>query len=138
MKYLLDTNIISELSKPRPQTRVLEWFSSVADEDLYLSVLTVGELRAGIESKFAAGDKRGAARLSSWLQGLQSEYSDRILPIDLETAEEWGRMMALDRNHAIDALLAATARRHGLTLVTRNLRHVASRAALTHNPFTGA
>ncbi len=135
MKYLLDTNVISELIKPRPQTRVLEWFSSVADEDLYLSVVTVGELRAGIEGKLASGDRRAAVRLDSWLRGLQSQYSERIVPIDLETAEEWGKMMALDRNYAIDALLAATAKRHGLTLVTRNVKHVASRPVVTYNPF---
>ncbi len=137
MKYLLDTNVISELSKPRPQARVLEWFSSVDDEDVYLSVVTVGELRAGIESKLASGDRRASARLDSWLRGLVSDYSERILAIDVETAEEWGRMMALDRNHAIDALLAATARRHGLTLVTRNVKHVAMRPVATYNPFGG-
>ncbi len=137
MKYLLDTNVISELSKPRPQARVAQWFTSVPDEDLYLSVLTVGELRAGVESKLAAGDERASARLDAWLRGLQSEYSERILSVDVDTAEEWGRMMAQDRNHAIDALLAAAAKRHGLTLVTRNVKHIASRRVLTFDPFAG-
>ncbi len=120
MSYLLDTNVVSELARARPEPRVLSWFAGVADEALYLSVLTLGELRNGVESM-----PRGARRerLRNWLEhDLPGWFDDRLLPVDAAIADRWGRLTASAGRHlpAIDSLLAATALQHDLRVVTRN------------------
>ncbi len=136
MSFLLDTNIISELRKgPRTNAGVAAWFEAATDDELHLSVVVVGELRQGFE-RVRARDPRSANHLERWLEGLVESYADRILPVDLEVAELWGRLNVPDPLPVIDGLLAATAVAHGLTLVTRNIRDVRRTGAVTVNPFT--
>ena len=138
MTYLLDTNVLSELRKGRRcNPRVAAWFSGVADADLCLSVLVVGEIRRGIEAIRRRNGARAAA-LDQWLARLVRDHGERILPVDRRVAEEWGRLTAARAASVVDALLAATARVHGLTLVTRNVRDVQWTGVSCVNPFTPA
>ena len=135
MSYLLDSNIVSELRKrDRADAGVRGWLMSVDDFDLYLSVLTIGEIRRGIESVLRR-DRPRALVLNRWFHALVVDYETRLLPIDREIAEEWGRMNVTATLPVIDGLLAATARVHGLTLVTRNTRDVARTGVTCLNPF---
>ena len=122
MRFLLDTNLLSELVRRKPDAGVLRWFQAGPEEALHLSVLTLGELRCGIE-----GVKDGTRRekLRVWLErDLAERFSDRLLPITPAVADRWGRLVAeVGRSvPAIDSLLAATALTHGLRIVTRNVR----------------
>jgi predicted nucleic acid-binding protein len=122
MSYLLDTNVLSELVRRKPDARVLRWFEGTPEETLHLSVLSVGELRCGIE---AAKDGARRERLRVWLErDLADRFSDRLLSITPAVADRWGRLLAeVGRGvPAIDSLLAATALAHGLRMVTRNVR----------------
>lgn len=136
MSYLVDTNVISEVRKPRADRGVTTWFSSVNAMDLYLSVLVVGEIRMGVE-RLRRRDPAQAGVYEAWLGRLEHDYGDHVLPVTVEVAEEWGRMNVPDPVSTIDGLLAATARVHGLTLVTRNVSDVASTGVRLLNPFTG-
>lgn len=136
MSYLLDSNIVSELRKrERADVGVRQWLAGVDDAELFLSVLTVGELRRGIESIHRRHRARALA-LNRWFHALVTEYEERILLVDQKVAEEWGRMNAVATLPAIDSLLAATAHVHGLTLVTRNTKDVARTGVPYLNPFT--
>jgi len=136
VSFLLDTNVISELRKgQRADRAVIDWFSTVAEADLFLSVLVMGELRQGIE-RVRRRDPSSAQALERWLMVLMSAYSDRILAIDSRIAELWGRLNVPDPLPAVDGLLAATAMAHDMTLVTRNARHVAGTGVRLYNPFT--
>lgn len=120
MSYLLDTNVISELTRLNPDSRALGWFQAVPDSSLFLSVLALGEIRKGIET-LDDGPRQEALRL--WLeQELPEWFEDRLLPIDAAVADRWGRLMAtMGRTvPAVDSLMAATALHHGLRVVTRN------------------
>src|SRR5207249_3825768 len=108
--------------------------SSVADEEMYLSVLVVGEIRRGIDV-IRRRDARKAAALEHWLRRLIVDHGERLLPIDLAIADEWGRLSAARSSPVIDTLLAATARVHGLTLATRNVRDIAWTGVSFVNPF---
>jgi toxin FitB len=135
VSFLLDTNVISELRKAsRCDPAVAGWFSGVADGEVFLSVLTIGEIRKGIES-IRRRDPASAGTLDRWLQDVISENKERILPVDLRVAEEWGRMNVPDPLPVIDGLLAATARVHGLTLVTRNAKDMARAGIPCLDPF---
>ncbi len=135
MSYLLDTNIISELRKgERANSNVAAWFAGIADEEVFLSVLTIGEIRRGIES-VRRRDPDSAAALDRWLALLTEAYADRILSVDRAVAEEWGRMNVPDPLPVVDGLLAATARVLGLTLVTRNVADVKGTGAQLLDPF---
>lgn len=138
MSYLLDTNVISELRKgERADANVASWFADLADEEIFLSVLTIGELRRGIESvRRRAPDS--AAALDRWLALVSEAHGDRILPIDRAIAEEWGRMNVPDPLPVVDGLLAATARVLGLVLVTRNVADIADTGVELLNPFAGS
>ncbi|HWO99217.1 MAG TPA: type II toxin-antitoxin system VapC family toxin [Methylococcus sp.] len=119
--FLLDTNVISELRRKQPEPRVLQWFEQVADDKLHLSVLTIGEIRRGIERLTDPAQQR---RLTDWLEGtLLPWLGSRLLPVSLAVAERWGRLCGAAARPlpTIDSLLAATALEHGLILVTRNL-----------------
>ena len=135
MSYLLDTNVISELRKgKRAEPRVSNWFDGLADQEIYLSVLTIGEIRRGVES-VRRRDPDSATALESWLARVAETHRDRILPVDRAIAEEWGRMSVPDPLPVVDGLLAATAKVVGLTLVTRNVAHVEATGVELLNPF---
>lgn len=135
MRVLLDTNVVSELRKGRRANRAVQaWLAGVGDEDIYLSVLVVGELRRGTEL-LRRRDSRQAMALEQWLDRLMTDHADRILGIDLAVAEVWGRLTAARPASVVDALLAATAHVHGLTLVTRNVKDVAWTGVPCVNPF---
>jgi predicted nucleic acid-binding protein len=135
VNYLVDTNVISELRKGENcHPSVAQWFRSLADANIFLSVLTIGELRRGVES-IQRRDAASAARLNAWLQKIVAQHGDRILPVDLEAAEQWGQLNVPDPRPVIDGLLAATALSRGMTLVTRNIKDIESTGVSYFNPF---
>ncbi|MFU8815653.1 MAG: type II toxin-antitoxin system VapC family toxin [Pseudomonadales bacterium] len=137
MSLLIDTNIISEVRKgQRCDPNVASWYASVADADLYLSVLVLGEIRKGIE-RARPRDPARAERLEAWLEEVAAAFGDRVMPIDHAVADEWGRMSAIRPVSVIDGLLAATAKAHRMTLVTRNAIDVEGLGARVLNPFEG-
>lgn len=120
MKYLIDTNVISELIKIKPDQNVIQWFEVVPNEHIYLSVLSLGEIRKGIDQVV---DETKKEKLRLWLEHqLPAWFRERILPIDIEVADRWGRLLAQMKRSmpAIDSLIAATALHFDLGLVTRN------------------
>ena len=135
MNYLIDTNIISEVRKgDRCDRRVAAWYASIADEDLFLSTLVLGEIRKGVElARMRDPDK--ASALERWLGQVRAAFGGRVLGIDNAVADQWGRISAIRALPVVDGLLAATAITNGLTLVTRNDRDVAGLGAAVLNPF---
>lgn len=139
MKVLLDTCTLAELRKPKPDAGVVAAVSATLDENLFLSVVSVGEILKGI-GLLAAGKKRND--LTSWLTALEAQFSERILPIDVETGKIWGELTARARKkgliiHAADGLIAATALRHGLHVVTRNEGDFKATGVRILNPWQG-
>ena len=135
MSYLLDTNVLSELRKRTPNTGVVEWFSQRPASTLFLSVLTLGELRKGVEG---VKDATRRMALLDWLDAdLPAFFTGRILSVDAPVADRWGRMLAVVGRPvpAIDSLLAATAIHHGLSLVSRNVRDLADLGLDVINPW---
>ncbi len=132
--FLPDTNIFSELRKPNPNAGVMRWFQEVADDQLFLSVLVLGELRHGAALK-RRRDPASGAHLVAWIDRVEALYRARILRIDRRVARIWAELGVPDPIPPIDALLAATAICHDLTLVTRNTRDVARSGARVLNPF---
>lgn len=135
MSYLVDTNVLSELRRKQPDPHVVHWFSARPAGTLYLSVLTLGEIRKGVE---ALSDQNRRLPLLDWLEiDLPAFFEGRILPVDGAVAEVWGRMQAKAGRPlpAIDSLLAATALHHGLMLVTRNVRDMDGLGATLINPW---
>ena len=118
MTFLLDTNVISEIRRGR-DPNVAAWASEATDAELFLSVLTLGEIRKGIE-RLRRRDSDQAEVFAAWLEQLRDQFADRILPVDDRVAEEWGRLNAPAERKTVDSLIAATARLHDLTVVTRN------------------
>ena len=138
MSLLLDTNVISELRKgPRANPHVVAWFMGVAEEEIHLSVLAVGELRRGVE-RLRERDARQAGALERWLRQVVRDHAERILPVDYRVAEHWGRLTAMRSGSVIDTLMAATAQVFNLVLVTRNVKHVAWTGVSCLNPFDPA
>jgi toxin FitB len=137
LSYLVDTNVISELRKgERADSAVQAWFASVADEEIFLSVLTIGEIRQGVE-RIRRRDPAAATALDRWLDRVVDMHRDRLVPVDRLVAEEWGRMNVPDPLPVIDGLLAATAKITGLTLATRNVSDVERTGVDLVNPFEG-
>ena len=135
MSYLIDTNIISEVRKgSRCDPQVSAWYASIADEDIFLSTLVLGEIRKGVEL-VRPRDTGKAAVLERWLREVESAFDGRVLGIDNTVSDQWGRMSALRPVPVIDGLLAATALTYGLTLVTRNDRDIAGLGVTVLNPF---
>ncbi len=138
MSYLIDTNIISEVRKgARCDAHVSAWYASVADDELFLSTLVLGEIRKGVEL-VRPRDSAKAEALERWLREVEAAFNGRVLGIDNAVSDQWGRMSAVRPLPAIDGLLAATALTNGLTLVTRNDRDVAGLGATVFNPFKSA
>jgi predicted nucleic acid-binding protein len=135
MAYLLDTNVISDIQRPRPNGGVLAWFGRVKSSELYLSVLTMAEVRRGIELVRPRNAARASA-LEVWLTSLAGAYAARTIGIDYEIADTWGRVDAIPQIPKIDGLLAATALVRGWTIVTRNVADFDRTGVLTLNPFT--
>ncbi|MYH57457.1 MAG: type II toxin-antitoxin system VapC family toxin [Boseongicola sp. SB0675_bin_26] len=135
MSFLIDTNIISEVRKGgRCDADVAAWWRGVAEDDLRLSPLVLGEIRKGVELA-RRHDPRKARALESRLADVNSGFRDRVLPVDAAVVEQWGRMNAIRSVPVVDALLAATAKVHELTLVTRNAADVAGLDVDVLNPF---
>ena len=133
--FLLDTNVLSELRKgARVDVNVQRWLASVDEDLIFLSVLVTGEIRRGIEA-IRKRDPRAATALERWLDNLMQAYSDRVLPVDAATADEWGRLDARGSLPVVDGLLAATAQVHDLTFVTRNVKDVIATGIDVLDPF---
>ena len=133
---LMDTNIISEIRKGRRcDAAVAEWYAGVAEGELYLSVLVLGEIRKGAELARRRRDYAQADALESWLQTVTERFAERILPVDAATALTWGRLTALRPLPVIDGLLAATALTQDMILATRNLADFQGLGMQLFNPF---
>ncbi|MFE6645274.1 type II toxin-antitoxin system VapC family toxin [Nocardioides sp. NPDC057772] len=136
MRYLIDTNVVSELRKKRPDPAVIEWVNGLGPDEVHLSVLTVGELRAGAARLAARGDEIAAQALTVWIEGLVEQYDDQVLPVTAAVADRWGELNSVRPLPAVDSLLAATALEHGLTVSTRNAKDFASTGVDVYNPFS--
>ncbi len=137
MSYLLDTNVVSEIRKRKPDPQVLAWWDSAAPSSLFISVLSLGDIRMGIE-RLRRKDEQQAAMLDAWLAHLRTAYADRIVPVDAEASDEWARLNVPDPLPTVDGLLAATAKVRGWVLVTRNTSDLAGRGVELLNPWTPA
>lgn len=139
MSFLLDTNVISEGAKPRPDEGVMGWLASIDEEQLHLSIVSLAELRHGIE-RLAAGRRKSA--LDLWLTDeLPARFESRLVPVDAGTADAWGRIVAAAQTAgrpigAMDAFIAATAKQHELTLVTRNIVDFEATGIHLFNPWS--
>ncbi len=139
--FLLDTNVLSELTRPEPDPHVVKWLDSVDESLLYLSVLTLGEIRKGL-SMLTSGRRRSL--LEAWLDTeLAARFAARVLPIDSSVADRWGRLAGEAQTRGtplpvIDGLLAATALHHELTVVSRNVRDFAHQGLTSLNPWDAA
>ena len=140
MSYLLDTNVVSEWVKPRPNPNVIAWLTDTDEEEIFLSVCTLAELRFGI-ALMPAGKRRDS--LDAWLRGdLPARFEGRVIQIDSRVADVWGTLHARARKagrsiDVMDGLIAATAGVHGMTVVTRDAAHFAAAGASIFNPWTG-
>ncbi len=134
MSFLLDTNVVSETRKRTPDRNVLAWFDDTDQQDLHISVLTIGELTKGIARR-RHRDPRSAAGLEHWLRGIEELFSDRVIPIDASIATAWGNLDAGRPLPVIDSLLAATAKVRGFTLVTRNVKDIEPTGVPCINPW---
>ncbi len=136
--YLIDTNVLSEVRKKKNVNKgVLQFFELAVKEKnkVYLSVITIGELRRGVELIRHRGDAHQADQLEKWLGIILTEYSDCILELDEDTAQLWGKLRSPHHEHVIDKQIAATAMIHGLTVVTRNTKDFLKTGAKVLNPF---
>ena len=137
MSYLLDTNIICEIRKGSGcNQQVAKWSAAIDADDIYLSVLVIGEIRKGIE-RARLKDATKARAVERWLETVLESFNGHIVPIDRAIAEEWGRMSAKRPVPTVDALLAATAKVRGMTLVTRDLTAITDLGADIIDPFRG-
>jgi toxin FitB len=134
--YLLDTTFISETRKIRADTGVMAFLAAADTAGLFLSVLTLGELRKGVEAKRRT-DSTIAASLGAWVDGIETTFADRVLPVDAAAARMWGELSARRSLPVVDTLIAATAITRGLTLVTRNTRDVAATGVPLVDPWQG-
>ena len=136
MTYLLDTNVLSETRKRQPAAGVAGWIAATPPERLHVSVLTLSEIEQGIARTRGRGDWQQASALDGWLREVEAGFEDRVLPVTLSVAAAWGRQQYAQPLPVIDALIAATARVHGMTVVTRNVKHFELAGVQVLNPFT--
>jgi predicted nucleic acid-binding protein len=137
LRVLLDTCVLSELRRPKGDAGVRRAVQAIDSDSLFVSVLSIGEIAKGIA---ILKDNKNKRELQEWLQALERFYADRILPIDLETSHTWGELTATAQKSgkiipASDGLIAATARRHGLSVMTRNTEHFEPTGVLVVNPW---
>jgi predicted nucleic acid-binding protein len=131
--YLLDTNVVSELRKPKPHGAVIAWIQSVPDDQLFISALTLGELQAGAE-RTRRQDQEKADAIEAWIDRLSEAYE--VIPMDASMFREWARLMERKSDQLLeDAMIAATARVRGLIVATRNVRDFRTLAVEVFNPF---
>ncbi len=135
--YLFDTNVLSELRRPRPDPRVLAFYDALDDACMFTSVMALGELRRGAELKLRK-DVLGGAALVRWIEAVETSFADRVIGIDREVARLWGRLSALRPRPVVDTLLAATAIVHGMTLVTRNVADMKDTGVALIDPWGAA
>ncbi|MDR3069065.1 MAG: type II toxin-antitoxin system VapC family toxin [Cellulomonas sp.] len=135
--YLLDTNVLSEPTKPRPDPGLTAWAQSAVPEECCLSVLSLAEIMRGLERLESRGITAKAARLRVWMAQVQEDYDDRILPITSAVAQAWAGLPVSRTLPDFDSLLAATAVVHGLTVVTRNVKDFEGTGVPCLDPFTG-
>jgi predicted nucleic acid-binding protein len=136
--YLLDTNLVSELRKrDRANPGVTRFIGRLAEQEApaYISVITIGELRRGVELIRRRSDQAQALTLEAWLQSLLDDYADNMLDFGRDEAQVWGRLRVPQPENALDKQIAATALTYDLTLVTRNVRDFTATGARLHNPF---
>lgn len=132
-KYLLDTNVVSEVRKPKPHGAVVNWLKNLRDEQVFVSAVTLGELQTGVE-RARRQDPHKAAKIETWIDQLESSY--QVLPMDAICFREWGRLMHRKPDHLIeDGMIAATARVHNLTVATRNEGDFNQFDVAAFNPF---
>lgn len=136
MTYLLDTNVLSETRKRQPARGVADWIAATPPSRMHVSVLTMGEIEQGIARVRGRGDQEQAAALERWLRDVETGFEDRVLPVTLQIAVAWGRQQYAQPLPVIDALIAATARVHGMTVVTRNVKDFELAGVTVLNPFT--
>jgi predicted nucleic acid-binding protein len=135
-RYLLDTNVVSELRKRQRNEKVVAWVTGLPDDVAFISVVTVGEIAKGIaKRRRTTATARDADALQAWLEGLLALHADRVLPIDVAVATRWGRLCDEHPQLATDMLLAATALERGLTVATRNVAHFSVAGVPAINPF---
>ena len=132
--YLLDTDVLSALRRQQRHTSVMRWVSTQRSSNLHVSVISLGEIERGI-ARAGHREPRFARLLAEWLDGLIKFYAGRILPIDLRAARRWGSVSQAIGHRGVDLLIAATALEHGLTVVTRNVRHFEPAGVPVLNPF---
>jgi len=137
VSYLLDTNVLSETRKRRSSPAVRAWIASAPADLLHVSVLSLGEIERGISRIRDRGDTPQAATLERWLREVEAGFGERIVPVTLRIAEDWGRRRQAQPVPVIDALIAATARVHGWTVVTRNAKDFQRAGVQVINPFAG-
>jgi predicted nucleic acid-binding protein len=134
--YLLDTNVLSETRKRQPEAAVVDWIAATPADRLHVSVLTLGEIAQGIASIRGRGDGQQASTMERWLRDVEVGFEDRILPVTLPVAVAWGRQQYAQPLPVIAALIAATARVHDMTVVTRNVKDFELAGVQVLNPFT--
>jgi predicted nucleic acid-binding protein len=132
--YLIDTVVLSELRKPNRDAHLTAWIKKQRTSDLFLSVVTIGEIERGIVLQ-RTKDPIFAVALASWLDRILALYSERVLPFDLRVARRWGQLSATLGNDSADLMISATALEHGLTVVTRNVSDFESTGVAIFNPF---
>jgi toxin FitB len=135
--YLLDTNVLSETRKRQPAPGVGEWIAATPPDRLYVSVLTLGEIEQGIVRIRGRGDHQQASALQHWLREVEAGFAERIIPVTVRIAGEWGRRQSEQPVPVIDALIAATAKVYGWIVVTRNAKDFERAGVQVLNPFTG-
>ncbi|MGH3716563.1 MAG: type II toxin-antitoxin system VapC family toxin [Micromonosporaceae bacterium] len=137
MAYLLDTNVVSEPYKSSPDEGVAQWLAARPNDVLFVSAVTIGEIRRGIARLRLRNDHRQAAHYDSWLTTIKDSFQDRLVPVTVEIAEQWGEDDARRPLPTADGLIAGTAKVHGWTLVTRNTKDFEATGVRLLNPFSG-
>jgi len=132
--YLIDTVVLSELRKLKRDSRVVTWFKQQRTTDLFVSVISIGEIERGIARQHTTSPSFAAA-FAAWLDRVLALYGERILPFDLKTARRWGQLSAALGNDSADLMIAGTALEHGLTVVTRNVLDFEATGVPVLNPF---
>ena len=132
--FLMDTDVVSTLRRPERNPDPTRWLEAQQASDVYLSVITMGEIECGI-ARQTRQDPYFARDLTQWYQRILSSFADRILPVDVAVASRWGLLSASIGNESVDLLIAATAIEHGFAVVTRNVRHFEPTGVRVINPF---